>query len=111
MDIKEYWIEAVSSSFEDKGISCDDKLIKNIAEDMMLSSENMSMAFGWDVIPNPLETENKSLQADLKREKEKIICETCKGKGSLRSDGPCHFSVSQCWKCNGAGFVYLSYNS
>lgn len=57
-DVLEYWIESVSASLEEI-----DKLdlftpddIKLMAEAMIISADQESMAFGYDAIPNPQST-------------------------------------------------------
>jgi hypothetical protein len=63
----DYWIESVSSSLEEIGceLSIDD--ITVIAEDMIISAEQESMAFGYDAIPNPLQTKMDKVHDDLKK--------------------------------------------
>ena len=104
---KEYWIEAVSQTAEDMNIKLSQEQIIEFAESMQISSEQQSMAFGELNIPNPLLSENKELKRELKREKEKIICKECNGRGSLTEYGPgTLMSISNCYKCNGLGFIY-----
>ena len=99
----EYWKECLSEAFDEVGIVATDEQITKVAEDVEISHENYGMAYGHDCIPNPLETENKTLKKELKDEKDKIICEVCSGKGILISYGGTFQSMSGCWKCNGEG--------
>lgn len=68
--ILDYWIEAVESALEDVNkldmFSNDD--IKSLAETLQGSSEQESMAFGTEHIPNPLEAEIRNIKSKHKKE-------------------------------------------
>jgi len=65
-----YWIEAVECALEDANklnmFSNDD--IKTLAENISISAEQESMAFGTEHIPNPLETEIQNMKSKHKKE-------------------------------------------
>lgn len=65
-----YWIEAVESALEDVNklnmFSNDE--IKSLAETLQGSSEQESMAFGTEHIPNPLEAEIRNIKSKHKKE-------------------------------------------
>ena len=70
----EYWIESVESIMEEIGytnIPIED--ITTIAESMMITAEQESMAFGYDAIPNPLQTEIDKLRNNM--DHEQVECE------------------------------------
>lgn len=58
-NVLNYWIEAVESALEeiDKLSYFSNKEIKTLAETLCISSEQQSLAFGYEHIPNPLEAE------------------------------------------------------
>ena len=66
----DYWIEAVESALEDVNkldmFSNDE--IKSLAETLQGSSEQESMAFGTEHIPNSLETEIRNIKTKHKKE-------------------------------------------
>ena len=85
-----YWNECISEAFCEVGISATDEQIDEVADIVAGAHENYGMAHGHDCIPNPLETENKRLKAELIEEKEKVVCRTCHGHGRITSNGPVH---------------------
>lgn len=99
----DYWNECISEAFDDAGISATKEQIKNVAISVQGGHENYGMAFGYDAIPNPLETENKRLKKQLTQEKEKVFCDKCRGSGRIIMQGPSHSSESECYKCRGEG--------
>ena len=66
----DYWIESVSSSIDEIGCKLSTEDITSIAEAMIITAEQESMAFGYDAIPNPLQTEIDMVNVRLKREQE-----------------------------------------
>ena len=66
----EYWIEAVMSALDeiDEISLFTDQNIKDLAESMLISAEQEGMAFGYDVIPNPLSTEITKIKEENARE-------------------------------------------
>ena len=100
-----YWQECVKEAFDDSGITATEAQIQNVVEWIESAHENYGTAHGHDCIPNPLARENALLRIKLQLEKDKINCPVCDGKCVLVSDGPCHSSVSQCWRCRGEGRV------
>lgn len=68
--ILKYWIEAVETALEeiDKLHNFTNAEIKDLAENLQISAEQESMAFGRECIPNPLQTEIQNLKAQHKKE-------------------------------------------
>jgi hypothetical protein len=101
-----YWEEALCCALDEAGIPLPaaDKL--ELAVQVIEGAfENYGMAHGHDCIPNPREGEIEKLQKELRRERNKVHCETCNGRGRVETLGPYHSSVSSCWKCKGEGRV------
>jgi len=72
--ILNYWIEAVESALEEVGkltlFSKDD--IKILAETLQISSEQQSMMFGYENIPNPLESEIQKIKSEFEKKITKL---------------------------------------
>jgi len=96
----EYWNESVSEALDEYEIHKD----RNVFfEDIRHIAEMESEACGYLGIPNPLVEENEKLQHELNRERKKVHCKACNGKGRIIEHGPVHSYNSECWKCNGEG--------
>jgi DnaJ-class molecular chaperone len=101
-----YWLEALESSLDENG--CFSALTKEqreaVAKDMNIAHEMHSEATGEINIPNPAHAEIKRLSDEVKRERDKVHCVECNGRGSItESCGTSHYAVSQCWRCHGEG--------
>lgn len=107
MDHRDYWIEAVMSSFEEHGIAADAEQIERVAGDMQVSSENEGMAFGDDVASANLQgakdREIAGLRKQLQVERDKVHCEACNGKGHIVENYGTRSSESTCLRCYGEG--------
>jgi len=99
----DYWYECISEAFDDAKITATDDQINTVAAWVEGAHDNYSTALGYDSIPNPLLQENKVLLKEIQKEREKIICPECLGKGIIICNGPVHSSMSSCCKCNGEG--------
>lgn len=105
----EYWTDAIEAALSDIGkdglLSREE--LETVGGSLAGSAENQSIAFGWDVASANLdaarEREKDDLRKEVRREREKIICRECNGRGRIITQGPYHSSNSQCWKCRGAG--------
>ena len=98
-----YWEECIGIAADECGLSLTDEQIKYIASSVEGAHENYGMAHGYDCIPNPLIEENKRLQRDLIKEKEKVICKDCGGKGYFMTYGGTFQSEHTCMTCKGEG--------
>lgn len=108
MEEFDYWIECVSSSFEEHGISATKAQIDAVARDFKVAHESIELAFyspHHNPAPDPLLKEIKSLRKDLQQEREKRICTNCCGRGCITIPlwlfGPT--ATSQCSTCRGTG--------
>jgi DnaJ-class molecular chaperone len=108
----DYWREAVMYAFE--GIDRFDLVkdltkeqLDDIGEALATSAEHQSMAFGWDVASANRHAEiqrtEDNLRKEIRRERDKITCRQCNGHGWATTQGPYHYSTSQCFKCHGEG--------
>lgn len=108
MSGNDYWREAFMTALEDAGVDFpDSEAIDRGARSLMIAHDQVGMAFGYDCIPDPRETEIKDLKRKLTIEESKVVCPECKGKGRLYSQGPHHGSDTECFKCRGQGKVVI----
>ena len=96
-----YWQICVAEAFDEAKLSATPEQIKSIVETIEAAHDNYGMAHGYDCIPNPDRIEINRLGSELTKERGKVACEVCRGKGRLYSQGPYHCSDSQCWNCHG----------
>lgn len=82
MSTAEYYIESISESFDEHGITATKKQIASVAKDFSIMRENESMMFGYDCIPNPLKLELE----ELKRKHSKELRETTEQYEEIRKD-------------------------
>ena len=102
----DYWEECIREALEDANLKADETQIDTLVSWVEGAHENYGMAHGHDAIPNPLSLEIESLRSELKKEKDKVICDECNGKGRIITNGPVHSYNSSCSKCRGDGFLY-----
>ena len=100
-----YWEECIKEAFEDAGITASKEQIDTVVSWVDGAHENYGMAHGYDAIPNPLRSELDETKRALEKERSKVQCEQCNGRGRIISYGPHHSSNSQCLKCRGEGKV------
>lgn len=101
MNKRDYLRESLQSSFEDHGIVANEEQIQNVADDISLSFENMSLAF--PIPENPMINEVSKLKKELEYERKLVHCEECNGRGRIQEWGPYHGSNSECHVCRGKG--------
>lgn len=101
----DYWKDCIEESFEDAGIEATQDQINTVISWVEGAYENYGMATGRDCIPNSMVSENEDLRKALKKEREKIICAECNGKGRIITYGGTFQSDSECYKCRGEGKV------
>lgn len=99
----DYWEECIAEAFEDAGITATKDQIGTVVCWVEGAHDNFSMAHGHDCIPNPLKGENDSLRRELTKERDKVLCGECGGRGRIISHGPVHSSDSECSQCRGEG--------
>ena len=98
-----YWKECIAEAFEDAGITATDEQINTVTSWAEGAHDNYSTARGYDCIPSQASLENTELKRELDKEKSKVICKECGGKGEIVMPGPYHCGISQCSKCHGEG--------
>lgn len=101
--MSEYWRIFVDEVVPNLGIEMTDEQRNSLLNEIRNAHDNYGMAHGYDHIPNPLVEENRKLSKQLQNERDKVPCETCKGKGYLRDSYGTRSSESRCYKCNGEG--------
>lgn len=99
----DYWDECIRTAFEESGITATEEQIEGIVETVKGGFENYGLAHGYECISNPLSEELNNLKKQLEKEKRKIHCEECNGRGSITVNGPLHSATSSCYKCKGEG--------
>lgn len=100
---RDFWIEAVSESFDEHGITASAEQIEAIADDFSHVQDGIDLAFGRPSGPSPEAEQIKELERKLDEERDKVTCRICRGTGEERIDGPSHYSVQPCLKCRGQG--------
>jgi hypothetical protein len=102
-DRDDYWRECVEIALSEAGVTATPEQIKEIAWGVQGGAENIGQAFYTPSASDRYSGEIDRLKRELRAERDKVICETCKGRGRLISYGPYHSSDSQCYKCSGEG--------
>jgi hypothetical protein len=100
---RDYWRECVDIALEDAGIEATEEQKESVAGAFQGCHENYGMAFYSPPAGEHLLSEISDLERKLKRERNKVPCRECDGRGSITTPGPYHSSTSQCWKCRGEG--------
>ena len=75
-----YWLEAICTSAEDRGVTLSEEQADGMARDMQANHECYGMAFGHDCIPDPMKTELHNAQI----RHEKIIKEFEENEAALK---------------------------
>jgi hypothetical protein len=100
-----YWREALESSLDEHcpGIALSSEQAEAIAKDLSIAHEQYGMAFHHPEMP--ILQEMKDLKAKYIKEREKVGCSVCRGRGSITEYfGPLgRSSTDRCHKCNGEG--------
>jgi len=106
MSLRDWQEESISNVIEEYCCLSDENLkamTKDILEALSACDEYASYSTGGH---NQQAEDIKALQREIERERNKRICNVCKGKGTITQAGPYHCSVSDCCNCRGIGFVY-----
>lgn len=103
----DYWKDTISEAFEDAGITATDEQIETVAQWAESGHENYSMAMGHDVASANLaaerERERKAGWEAAERERNKVHCRECNGRGRIVASDGIRSSDSECSKCRGEG--------
>lgn len=104
---KNYWSECVSAAADECGLLLAPKQLDCLVEGVRGGHEHFGMASGHDVASANLSASREREVADLKRaikrEKDKVHCTNCNGRGRVYTFGGTMMSNSECWKCHGEG--------
>lgn len=101
----DYWEECILEAFEENRIKATEDQIKEVVGWVKGAHENYGMAYGYDQVDSPSETEADILRKELEKERGKIFCKDCEGTGSKKTSGPAHYSYHNCNKCKGTGKI------
>lgn len=101
----DYWRIFAEEVPADMGLKLTPEQIDYLTDALKGAHENYGMAHGRDHIPDPRAGEIKRLERELEKEKSKIHCEECDGKGTTTVHGPYHSATGTCYKCRGEGKV------
>ncbi len=104
MNTDAYWNEAVSVALDEAGVTATNEQIAAIAGSIQVSHENIGMAYPTP--EHPAIREASDLKRELEKERAKVVCPDCKGRGSITttwgSSG--RSSTGRCDTCNGEGY-------
>jgi hypothetical protein len=96
--------ESIHQVLDEYGASLPDEAIKDIIHALDMCDEYASYSTGGY---NPQAEEIRNLNRELERERGKVVCGECKGRGRIITPGPYHSSDEQCFKCRGSGYLYV----
>lgn len=104
--MSDFWNDCVSEAFDEAEIVATPEQIRIVAEAMEGCHDNYGTYHGHDVAFSGGESEADKLRRELKAEKAKFVCPSCKGNGVETGPvGTSHSYVSQCPQCRGEGRV------
>jgi hypothetical protein len=105
-----YWKECITIALDDLGLVLTDEQIDYLADSVEGGHENYGMAFGYDCIPNPVESRTQMELRELKRKNQEHDdwmnktkpCYTCSTTGTVKD---CWGRDQTCFDCYGKGRV------
>jgi len=100
---RDYWTECVEISFEEAGIQATAEQIEVVAGGIEGCHENYGMAFYQPPAGEYEESKSVRLKRELAIERDKIICNECKGRGRIIENFGFRSSDSECMNCRGEG--------
>lgn len=99
----DYWIECIAEALDEVEIVATQDQINKVAEFVKGAHEVYSEVHGHHFIPNPLVTENSQLREELEKERDKVTCKVCNGRGDIIERWLGRESRSTCDRCMGEG--------
>ena len=99
----DYYEECIRNVLEDYYMNVPDACINDMVEALHACDEYASYSAGGY---NPQTEAFKKLESELEREKNKVICGRCHGKGILIDYGPSFTASTNCHECGGSGYKY-----
>lgn len=108
MERSEYWCEAVADAFDDVGAYAAWQTLTpdqqaRIGRNLEGAAEGQSMAF--HVPENPMIRQIEDLEASLRKERSKVGCPTCRGRGRVEFGAGPWWVNTDCDACHGEGKV------
>jgi len=104
-ELEGYWKECLSNALHEENLSIDNRTLEVLASAAMYAHENYSLAFHQPSSRDHYEPQIRELEDQLKKERAKSVCQTCRGEGRITSQGPHHSSNSECYSCRGDGKI------
>lgn len=105
--MSDYWTEHAEIAIDEAGLTATSDQIQTIAGVIESAHEFYGQSMGHDVASVNLrgerEREIQVLADEVERERNKVHCKQCDGKGWITSSYGFRSSTSQCWKCRGDG--------
>jgi len=99
-----YWKECISEAFDEAEITATKEQIDAVASFVKGAHETYGEVHGHYFIPDPRDAENDRLATELKKERDRVGCMTCGGRGYfVVPAGTSHISYDDCSDCNGEG--------
>lgn len=103
--MSDYWKTVIPEVLGDLGIELTEEKEKDLIEAIEGCAETKSLYTGDECIPNLYRLETEKLKKELTKERSKVVCPECGGRGSITVSWLDRSSTSTCWKCNGEGKV------
>lgn len=103
MTRRDYWAECIATATEECGLTLTNEQLQYLVDSVDGADENRDQAF--PVPSGSHRSEVDELRRQLKREKEKVFCPSCAGKGYVTEFGGSLQSTSSCSRCHGEGRV------
>lgn len=97
----DYWRECVECAFDEAGIAATPEQIKWVTDAVEGAHDNYGMAFYSPPSPEP--SEIKRLEEELRKERSKVFCPDCNGRGRLQYNAGPWGVNTDCFKCSGEG--------
>lgn len=90
-----YWKECISIAVDELGLALTDEQLEYLADAVEGGHENYGTAFGYDCIPNPVESRAQEELRELKRKNQQNEdwinrtkpCRTCTTTGGVKDEG------------------------
>lgn len=99
--MNDYWTECVAEALSEAGVTATQEQILVMAEIIEGAHEMYGESTG--ITYNPILDELRNTRIALEKEKNKSVCNLCRGTG--RYDPRDGFGEQTCYKCNGDGMI------
>jgi Zn finger protein HypA/HybF involved in hydrogenase expression len=100
---RQFWTDVVAEAADACGAALTSEQLDHVAAAVQSAHDCYGMAFYQPPSPEPSQIER--LEAELLKERSKVVCPTCRGEGYYVSHGPAFVVRGTCHRCNGEGKV------